>query len=365
MKMNNAVSTSKVNLFRWTIVTAVVIGAMVLFPDPEPGQSGSEETPIATEFPSTDEFLSYAEAVAAVMVLYHEATAKDAEALEEYFLTVERILQERFSSVEPEIQAVVNQLVSLRRTGQLAGRMGYDMFYGTATTEEYLNEILDGRLVEPMRKAVRELELALQHLITELEVNQTEFSVSAGVICERLAAVDQIAWENALAHIGSIKEIARHQDKTATIAAVGVGLEGLFIRSSYRACRQTLGHLALQTGNQLAKRLGTGAAVAAVDGPLPIGTAVGCVIAVGGAAWTGYELYQGFRALPRNVRQEIRQFVYDQEELLRREARSAGEKVFTSAIQNRATALQPILSWLNPGGAHDHFVESESGKTKT
>lgn len=55
------------------------------------------------------------------------------------------------------------------------------------------------------------------------------------------------------------------------------------------------------------KRAGTTAAAggtaAVVDGPLPIGDIIGVVIAIGGAAWTAYDISDAYSQIRRELPQ--------------------------------------------------------------
>ena len=52
---------------------------------------------------------------------------------------------------------------------------------------------------------------------------------------------------------------------------------------------------------RLAASVAAGGTCAAADGPFPIGDCIGGVVAIGGTAWTAYDLYRVTKTLPSEM----------------------------------------------------------------
>ena len=85
------------------------------------------------------------------------------------------------------------------------------------------------------------------------------------------------------------------------LTAIGTAMEALFIKSTYECVRK----LTLPIVKRLAASWAVGGVSGITDGPLPVMDIVGAVIAVGGTAWTAYDVYQIASVLPKQLEHEV------------------------------------------------------------
>lgn len=100
-----------------------------------------------------------------------------------------------------------------------------------------------------------------------------------------------------VAHLGAAAE---EMMCDATAATVAVAVEAAFIKFTVESIKPVVKHLI----EREAASLGVGGGCAAADGPLPIGDIIGAVIAIGGTAWTAWDVGQAvnsYHALPGQI----------------------------------------------------------------
>lgn len=113
--------------------------------------------------------------------------------------------------------------------------------------------------------------------------------------------------------VARLHELAGAAETTiaaAQSAAFAVALESVFFRATVECIGRVLGGLIAREAGTLA--VAGGCAVG--DGPLPIGDIIGGVIAIGGTAWTGWEIRGAVKAqakLPREIEHSLRAQLHD------------------------------------------------------
>ena len=94
---------------------------------------------------------------------------------------------------------------------------------------------------------------------------------------------------------------------SALYASGGLALEAAFLKTTLKSVQCVIGPIA----GKIATKFGTGAALAAADGPFPFGDAVGVVLAVGGTAWSVHDLLALRRDLPSSISAALRQAIQE------------------------------------------------------
>lgn len=124
--------------------------------------------------------------------------------------------------------------------------------------------------------------------------------------CRRGAAVYGCDINPALAR-GYLSSLHRDSMTSALYASGGLALEAAFLKTTLKSVQCVIGPIA----GKIAAKFGTGAALAAADGPLPFGDAVGVVLAVGGTAWSVHDLLVLRRDLPSSISAALRQAIQE------------------------------------------------------
>ena len=188
--------------------------------------------------------------------------------------------QPYFDEASRNVPTVVEKLTEIGTTCRLCGLMVRDKLAGTHETQDYLSSVLKEPIIAPCRKGA--------------EVYGCGFS-SAGFL-DRLKSVN-----------ADYAEINAY-------ALGGLAIEAIFIRQTITALTSTLGGIVAR----LSATFGSGSACAVADGPFPFGDAVAAVLAAGGTAWSGYDLYQARKHLPAELTALWKQVISDLQEACRK-----------------------------------------------
>ena len=164
------------------------------------------------------------------------------------------------------VQAVVAELCDNRLS--LYWMMLRDKCVGGDSTGRHIAEVIGPRIVVPLRKA---------------------------------AAVYKCA-VNADAMTGMTRDAAIDNLSRQLYASAGLAIEAVFIRATINSLVSVLANCA----PTMTASLSTAGACAAADGPLPVGDIVGVIVAIGGTAWSGYELYNAHQALSSEMSDALR-----------------------------------------------------------
>ena len=114
----------------------------------------------------------------------------------------------------------------------------------------------------------------------------------------------------------NLAEVGTGAVTTTLYATAGLALEAVFAKTTLRSMQSLLRDVTAQ----LSSSLGTGAACAAADGPLPIGDIIGIVMAAGGTVWSAYDLYQVKTQLGPEMKNLLLQSVQECQAACRMEA---------------------------------------------
>ena len=103
----------------------------------------------------------------------------------------------------------------------------------------------------------------------------------------------------------NVSDVGSGAVTTVLYSTAGLALETAFLKSTLRSMRSVLGSVT----TRLSSVLGTGAAFAAADGPLPFGDTVGILLAVGGTALSIHDLKTVQSQLPGALTEALRHSV--------------------------------------------------------
>ena len=187
-----------------------------------------------------------------------------------------------FEEARQNIPAVVDRLTEIGSTCKLCWLMVRDKLAGTHETQEYLASILEKPIITPCRRGA--------------SVYDCDF--------------------NAAGFLDSLKSVNADYAGFEACAVSGLVLELLFLKQTLAA----LGSVLDSVVARLTAAFGSGTACAAVDGPLPLGDSVVVVLASGGTAWSGYDLWKAREQLPAELTAMLKQAIHDCQAACRKEA---------------------------------------------
>ena len=189
--------------------------------------------------------------------------------------------QPYFDEARRNIPAVVDKLTEIGTTCRLCGLMVRDKLTGTHETQDFLSNVLGKPIITPCSKGA--------------EVYGCDF--------------------NTPGFLDNLKSVNADYAEIETYALGGLALEAVFLKQTIAALTSTLGSIVAR----LSATFGSGAACAAADGPFPFGDTVAVVLAAGGTAWSGYDLYQARKRLPAELTALLKQVISDCQAACRRE----------------------------------------------
>ena len=190
--------------------------------------------------------------------------------------------QPHFEEAQRNIPAVVEQMTEIGATCKLCGLMAREKLAGTSKTQEYLNSILEKPIIEPCRRGAK---------VYGCDFNSTGF-------------------------LNALKSINADYAEIEAYAVSGLAIEAVFLKQTIAALTSTLGSIVAR----LSATFGSGAACAAADGPFPFGDAIAVVLAAGGTAWSGYDLWKARERLSAELTAMLKQAIHDCQAACRREA---------------------------------------------
>lgn len=181
--------------------------------------------------------------------------------------------QSHFEEARRNIPAVVKQMTEIGTTCKLCWLMARDKLAGTSKTQDYLNSILEKSIIEPCRSGAK---------VYGCDFKATGF-------------------------LDSLKSINADYAEIEAYAVSGLVLEAAFLKQTIAALTSILGGIVAR----LSATFGSGAACAVTDGPFPFGDAVAVVLAAGGTAWSGYDLWKAREQLPAELTAMLKQAIHD------------------------------------------------------
>ncbi len=191
---------------------------------------------------------------------------------------LDRLAKPYFDRAAANVPAAAKELSS---AGNLAF-LAYLMVWRPDSVQPYLETVLDSPILQPCRAGAQ---------VYGFDLNTAAF-------------------------LTGLKNSGAEYADASLQAAGGLVLESLFLKPTLAAFHRVTGSCAALAGSW-----GSGAACAAVDGPLLICDIAGLMIAAGGAAVCGSELWQARITLPQELSAVLHQSILECRELCRKEVR--------------------------------------------
>ena len=189
--------------------------------------------------------------------------------------------QPHFDEALRNVPAVVEKLTEISATCRLCGFMVRDKLAGTHETQDYLSDVLNEPIITPCRKGAEVYGCNFEH---------------AGFL-------------------NVLKEVNADYAEIEAYALGGLAIEAIFIRQTIAALTSSLGGIVAR----LTATFGSGTASVVADGPFPFGDAVAVVLAAGGTAWSGYDLWKAREQLPAELTALLQSVIRDCQDACRRE----------------------------------------------
>ncbi len=231
------------------------------------------------------------EIIIKIKEIAYNTDAKNAMLVEKAIKDLNKIVDEGFNQAEANIPYVLYKLAGFKGCATLTYYHAKDKLNGTNEAEKFILSVLKQYIIEPSIKSAEESQRILEKIYYELARNHTDMLVEMATASKLIIQERNNQNNNPEKFIKTLNELP---GKTIDIAVttisstVGIALEGIFIKSTMNMVRNVLGAIAAKVSTTTLASITS----AAADGPLPVGDAIGVVIAVGGAVWTAHDLYK-------------------------------------------------------------------------
>lgn len=253
------------------------------------------------------------------------------EIIDDFEFDLREIINRNFDAAENAIPSVVKDFSSFGACNKLCYKMAKDKITGSSDAQEAIEQSLN-KVLDHCAAGTVEVDQLLKNYEIKLAENSNEFraSIAAELKKPEFKVLNMSAIEKIAEDMVEIQTTVNRNILSTISAEVGVGLELLFIRSTY----QVLSSVLAKTVAKMAGSGTSGVICAAADGPLPIGDVIGGGIAVVGLAWTAWDIRQAIKVIPEklsgqlhdsitNYRSEINQNAKEQAQKLLNEYRTS------------------------------------------
>lgn len=230
------------------------------------------------------------------------ATARNEQAARSCENEINMILTREFPEIERSADRAAEEVSTLGSCSTIIYRLAKEQLGGTASTADYVEGEIRGRLQPSLDACGRELETALDHYERALRESTVTLATDLA----------QANPSGAGAPFDIDVDARTGGDLDQSLRSLGIGGGVLVISGGFDAVaimntsivRNLIGKIAQLAASIFAKPAATAAgsaAVAIADGPLPIGD----IIAVAGGVWTGYEVYATRRQFEREIKASL------------------------------------------------------------
>lgn len=226
----------------------------------------------------------------------------------------------RFAAVRDSVPAVKRSVSGFKTAGKMVKDIALDKAKGGDRFERRIEGLLEIPFVRPLSRARESIfadcETFASKLAAESRAYREEIGRAQAGLPEKLRLRVNDAGFQAL--VDRDKAMMRKLGRKAVENAACVAFEAAFAKSTYAAARE----LVLILGGKAVAKGGLTVALPFVDGPIPVGD----ILAVGGAAWTAWDVHKLARVLPDAIENQLRATVdQTQRDTLAEAARFARE----------------------------------------
>lgn len=223
----------------------------------------------------------------------------------QYMNLLESNVDADFLQARNAIPRVVDDLCGFGACVKLSYKAAKDKLKDTHDFQDVYMEVIDAPIIQPSLHAHRTADEMLQMLNQTLKERYVQYTVDVAAACGQnveQALIPESDLDRLLLCINNVAAYSQQYQAQKLFAAFGVVFEAIFFRQTCKA----IVTLFAKPVAKISGSLGAGAICAAADGPIPIGDIIGGVLAVGGLAWTAYDVYEVTCVMPDRLESELR-----------------------------------------------------------
>ena len=198
------------------------------------------------------------------------------------------------------IDKLLSKISSFKKLSEICYLQAYDIIKGTNKADLLIAKYFNRYLGSVIIKAHKNCDSVLMQLEDDLKRNNTELQIELGELAKKHnGKCPRIDLEKINASTQNFIEQSKKLSLNFGASTLGVALEAIFIKSTVSAIKNLTA--------KVVTKMGASVAIAAADGPLPIGD----IIAVFGAGWLAWDIYDLTYALPKKIKGNLKKNLED------------------------------------------------------
>lgn len=222
------------------------------------------------------------------------------EMLAAFLAGLEKKAPGRFNTARNAIPAVRSNLSGFKATAAMVKDLALDTTKGGNRLENRIETVIEVPFVRPLVRARESVLADCDAFAAQLEAEARAYHEEIGRAKARLPRNLRVRAD--AAGLGKLierdKAVMHRYVHKAVETTIAVSLEAAFARSTVAAIRE----IVLIVGKKAVAKGTVTVALPFVDGPIPIGD----LLAVGGAAWTAWDVHHLARVLPGKIETQLR-----------------------------------------------------------
>ena len=320
------------NVFIAGSVILILLLAIVHFADPD--AKGVKVTP--RSFSGAESQLC--RQIDELEAKYHSDCRK---LMEEFSAALEKNVSPDFARASNNIPKVVDDLCGFGVSVKLCYKAAKDKMTGSHDFLDAYMSVMNGPVIQPCVRANAVASDMLQTLQLRLSERHSQYVTDLAAVCKK-DDLDGILPSKDLENLQHCLEkfagSAQKLHLETVMAGVAVVFEAFFIRET---CKYIV-KLFAKPAARICGSLGVAGICAVADGPLPIGEIAGGVVAVGGLAWTAWDIYDVTSVMPKKLNSELRNGIAATRTKLLEESSAKAQKI-VQAYQDSGSRINREL----------------------
>lgn len=235
---------------------------------------------------------------------------KNEKLLQDFLVELNEIIFRQKNRVNStNIPNTVNEISSISMCAKLCYSLAKDKLFEEQNSGAIISSLLQKSLIEPCLEDTLEINNLVGNLALELEINDIEFRTNLAQAIGKLQIPEakNKNFDTLLDGVGNSTELMNEIITTNISMSIGVALELIFVKTTIQIFKQIFAKVIAKTTVTAT----ASATSAVIDGPLPIGDAIGAIICIGGLSWSGYDFYQARVALPAELKKVLQNSMSD------------------------------------------------------
>lgn len=304
--------------------------------------SGTSGTPAAAARPSSQPDLRPQIREKLRAALDHARAANDTA--RENFERETAVALRHMQDAQRNVPGAVQRLTTFKSCFKLCYLIAKDKMNQSAEAEEFIQGIWFEYFHTPTLAAAQGVETARVRLADQLAANATELRAAALQPFQQLASgsLPDYGLDTHIAAFNHHTDVTRDIGfKTAT-GTIGLAIEAILIRQTWKCAVRVLGHIATRLGTTLAAAI----TAALSDGPLPVGDVIAVLISLGGSAWAAWDIHKAQVTLRDELTTNLHASLREESHRLRKAAEDSGAQQLNAYNETNASLIESLLAQL-------------------